>query len=408
MEEFDIGSIPHVLNIIDNVSLHLLCPNWTLESGIARLIDCLHPNKAELVEEETEREFQRLKGIYTFFQDYLLWVIVVLGVPGNAACLLTFVRMRKLGSCVVYVSVLAVVDSLALLDKLLIKLLRIQNTTFSTYACKTLFFTGNTLVIYANWIVVALAAERLYAVCRPLAVSVYWTKSHAAAGLGALLLLCLLVCTPVILLSTSSDDGFTCKSVTDRTDLLQAWHWTNVLLFGVLPCLLLLAFNSAIIIRLRKARAVHRQLRQVPQNRIRSRAEVQRQASVLLLVASFVLVILTIPHCVMLLMQHFWHSTDPVIIGRVRILKQVTFTLTDLNHAVNFYLYFISAALFRRRFLDMFHWTGRGVRSFADLSSRLHRVSESESPMCTFRLPPKGLGRDREVSEEVRLTSDTL
>ena len=297
---------------------------------------------------------ERLHEVSRQFKRCYLWVIVALGLPGNLASLFTFLHMRSLGSCVVYVAVLAVVDSLALVEKLLLSLLQEHEVPFSPTSCKALLFLANGLVIYANWIIVALAAERLFAVCRPLALTAYWTRSRAAAGLVALLLLSLVACAPVLVLSEPTHDARSCMNAVGRRSMARVWHWVNVTLYGFLPCLSLLAINVAIVSLLRRARRKHRQLchgaagsRSRSGARPRSYAgrgaragpgagsgrgpvkqrelgDSQRQASVMLLVASFVLIVLTTPRCALLLMQQLWRPRDLLLVARMRVFNQVS------------------------------------------------------------------------------------
>ena len=227
---------------------------------------------------------------------------------------------------------------------------------------KALLFLGNALVIYANWIVVALATERLFAVCRPLALSVYWTRSRAAGCLALLMAASLAVCVPVLVFSVPTNDTLSCVYAPRHRRAALSWHWANVTMYGFLPCLSLLAVNVAIISLLRRARRQQLQLCQGTSSSSSAAvhggrggggrggggggrgggsgrgggggggakskgvltAESQRQASLILLVASFVLIVLTIPRCSLLLMQQLWAPRDLVVIARVRILNQVS------------------------------------------------------------------------------------
>ena len=87
------------------------------------------------------------------FKRHYLWVILALGLPGNLASLLTFLHMRRLGSCVVYVAVLAVVDSLALLEKLALSLLQQHRRPFNHESCKVGGHKerDNCVVFFLSW-----------------------------------------------------------------------------------------------------------------------------------------------------------------------------------------------------------------------------------------------------------------
>ena len=299
-----------------------------------------------LLQGQLSEELQLLDAVSVQFKHYYLWVILALGLPGNVASLLTFLHMRSLGSCVVYVAVLAVVDSLALVGKLTLLLLQRQRYSFTPESCKALLFLVNAVVVYANWIVVALAAERLFAVCRPLALSVYWTRSRAGGVLAALMLTSLLVCVPVVVISVPTNDTMSCVLAPQHRRTAQAWHWVNATVYGFLPCLVLLTANVAIISMLRRARRKQLQLCPGrdqssarcggPQGARRLTVDTQRQASFILLVASFVLIVLTIPRCALLLLQQLWRPLDVVVIARVRLLNQVSQALTaGGSHAFN-------------------------------------------------------------------------
>ncbi|KAK7496305.1 hypothetical protein BaRGS_00012470, partial [Batillaria attramentaria] len=377
------------------------------QRGLSELVrdkpNCARPQGSTVfkgLDTEDKEEFYQLDSVALAFKRYYLWAIVALGLPGNVASLLTFLHMRSLGSCVVYVGVLAVVDSLALLEKLFLSLMQEHGEVFTPGACKALIFLANAIMMYANWIVVALATERLFAVCRPLAVSVYWTRGRALCGLGILLVVMLVVCVPAIVATVPTDGGFGCGMRPDLPDLVLAWHWANVSLYGFLPCVLLLVINISIITRLRQARNKQQQLchgHGPVSRRGKHQTESQRQANVILLVAAFVLIILTTPRCALVLMRHFWHPEDPVLKARLRVIRQVTFALSDLNHAINFFLYFVSAKHFRSRFLDLFRSTKSRLRRLSSRETVHHKISDSESCRYMMASRPDSIRSGRNV-----------
>jgi hypothetical protein len=62
----------------------------------------------------------------------------------------------------------------------------------------------------------------------------------------------------------------------------------------------------------------------------------------MLLVTSFVLIVLTTPVCVYLLVQQGWKEPrGTAVYERRKLLGSVLRALCDVNHAVNFYLYFV-------------------------------------------------------------------
>ncbi|KAK3105893.1 hypothetical protein FSP39_008047 [Pinctada imbricata] len=73
--------------------------------------------------------------------------------------------------------------------------------------------------------------------------------------------------------------------------------------------------------------------------------------NVMLVTVSVVFVLLTMPNCIFFIVKDDWnyrvslHET-----ARYYLVFQVVFLLSDLNHAINFYLYFLSGKKFRRHF----------------------------------------------------------
>ena len=89
---------------------------------------------------------------------------------------------------------------------------------------------------------------------------------------------------------------------------------------------------------------------------------------------------------------------------------QVTFALSDLNHAINFYLYFLSARHFRRRFFDLFRCTSRRLRRLSTRETlEQQRISSSGSfqlVQCALYRPDNLTGKgDR--WQAVRMRTDT-
>ncbi|KAL8579689.1 hypothetical protein ACOMHN_065288 [Nucella lapillus] len=263
MDSVDVETVRRYL--MEHTDLADRFPNWSSSVNLSQFVHSILDEDTSFLQEppseEELAELEHLEAVSRQLKRHYLWVILTLGLPGNLASLLTFLHMRSLGSCVVYVAVLAVVDSVALLQKLALSLMQEFRVSFTPHSCKALLFLANALVIYANWIVVALAAERLFAVYRPLALGVYWTRSRAAWAMAGLLGICLVVCVPVIIIAVPRDeDHLTCVFAQEFRETAEAWHWANVSLYGFLPCSLLLGMNLAIISLLRRAQRQQQEL----------------------------------------------------------------------------------------------------------------------------------------------------
>ncbi|PVD29881.1 hypothetical protein C0Q70_09138 [Pomacea canaliculata] len=268
-------------------------------------------------------EVRQLVALTQDIKRYYIWVILAFGFPGNLASLVVILRMRCFGSPALYVATLAVVDNLALIVKLL--MLHVQKVVFGTLGCKFLNFLGNHLVVYANWILIALAIERFVAVWEPLRISRTWTPHHAAVSLSALVI----------------------------------WQWVQTTAYSFVPCVLLITFNLLIALLIGRARRLQRSLTPPLRHHRRhsqrhSLASVQRQATIMLVVTSVALVLTTTPVCVYLLVQQWWRPLEGTAEADLKhFVKSLVYVVCDANHSVNFYLYFVSARSFRSHVYKM-------------------------------------------------------
>ena len=62
----------------------------------------------------------------------------------------------------IYVAVLAVSDNFCLVTKLLFTELTRADVNVGPFGCKFLYFIGNTMVIYANWLLVMMTVSAGY------------------------------------------------------------------------------------------------------------------------------------------------------------------------------------------------------------------------------------------------------
>ena len=79
------------------------------------------------------------------------------------------------------------------------------------------------------------------------------------------------------------------------------------------------------------------------------------QVNLMLLSATIVFVILTFPICIFMVADSRWSVTPGYTqTNAVKYLcQQLAFVLVDSTHAVNFYLYFLTARRFRHHFLRL-------------------------------------------------------
>lgn len=81
--------------------------------------------------------------------------------------------------------------------------------------CKVLFFMGNHLVVLANWILIAMAIERLLAVWKPLHVAHIWNSRRAVLSLVGIFFLTACLHIPILVAVTNNPAKSMCEVYLD-------------------------------------------------------------------------------------------------------------------------------------------------------------------------------------------------
>ncbi|KAL8573189.1 hypothetical protein ACOMHN_036174 [Nucella lapillus] len=295
-----------------------------------------------------------LYDVTTSINKYYLWVVFAVGFPGNLLSLLTIMRMPTVSSSKMHVAMLAIIDNCAIVSKVLYHQLTEHMVKLGDIGCKMLLFNGNFFSILASWILVAMTLERFIAVWFPLKVSRIYSKKKATIVLIVIFFLTFSLNT-VFFIIIVEDVNKSCRFQDKfQTFMQDYWYWADALAYAIVPCLLVITSNTLIIINVQMSSKTQRQLtNNFDQSSRRMRD--QQQITTMLIVISLVFLVLMLPNSVFYLVSEYWKKhTAPDSYQRLEyhFIKQLVHTLSDTNHAVNFYLYFLSMATFRRRFLD--------------------------------------------------------
>ncbi|XP_067650374.1 probable G-protein coupled receptor 139 [Haliotis asinina] len=304
-------------------------------------------------------DWETIDDIAFHIETYYLWVILALGFPGNCSTVVTIIKMSPARSLTVYIALLAIVDNLAILNKLLIFVLTDNGVPIGQFGCKFLAFCGNFLITFANWLLVAMSVERFVAVWYPFKIGQIWTfKKSLVVVIGITIpLLGLFLHLFWTVHYVNMETYILCVAHEDHLDFfVNAWFWINITVYALLPCLLLLVFNALIIAGIVKSSKVHIYLNRngSVKNGAVVTTERQRQITKMLVSSAIALVILTFPRCVMLLMSpHLNYPTKSMNGAVIYLVDTIAYVFCDSTHAINFYLYSFSARRFRRQFLDL-------------------------------------------------------
>ncbi|XP_060078108.1 thyrotropin-releasing hormone receptor-like [Ylistrum balloti] len=288
-----------------------------------------------------------------YINKYYLYVIVAIGLPGNLAAVVTICNMRPLTSSSMYMVVLAVVDSINLGLKILYLQLTLHDVQMGHNGCKVMFFFGTFFMHYANWILVAMTIERFLAIWLPLKVSELCTRTRAMFVMG-------LIAVPLLGLNLHFfwstlevwDDYYSwdCQFRSEfEYFMTKLWYWIDGAAYSLIPFIILVVFNILIIVGIKRG---HRGvISKIDKTRMTEKMKQQQQITIMLITVSLVFVILTMPNCVFFIFQNYWDYTATLHeYARYFLFYQLVFVLSDFNHAINFYLYFLSGKKFRARF----------------------------------------------------------
>ncbi|XP_041366884.1 galanin receptor type 1-like [Gigantopelta aegis] len=332
-------------------------PNGTIS---IQLFNCSAPQNEDYLDYSEIEEWQRLAMMaYNINMNYL-WFVFALGFPGNLATIVTTIKMAAVGPPSLYVLMLAIVDNLAITVKLLYHQLVLHGVVLGAEGCKTLTFLGSFLVAMANWILVFLAVERFLAVHFPLTRSASKRCRIRKATLSVSFVALVLFCIFLPLIWTHSyiyderNNRMYCGVVKTYEHFIRtAWYWIDSIVYAIIPCTLLFVFNILIIRDVRHSLLTHIIL---TNNNGCTRGQLfHLQVTAMLLTVSVVFVVLILPICIYFILDPYWVvQIYTVADGRKQLFRQCAFLLCDMSHAINFYLYFLSARNFRRRFLHMF------------------------------------------------------
>ncbi|KAK7508536.1 hypothetical protein BaRGS_00000102 [Batillaria attramentaria] len=279
-------------------------------------------------------------------RDVYIWILCLLGLPGSAAAVATILSMR-VTTATFYVALLAVVDGTALVLKLIFH----QLSTYDALpvrgaGCRILTMVVELCSCWANWVLVLICFERFVSVRFPIQKRFCFTKKRAYVTAAVVFLVMFVSFTPFLYA-----EGY-CNCIHDLYRDLEykdAWLAVQTALYFVLPFIAVAILATLIIVYLVR----HRRRRHAKPVCGDDGGSTERAMSVMMVSAAVAFLVLTLPTCVYYLipkrMKNQWRLAD----GVVYMLFQVTTALADANHAVNFYIYFLSAARFRNRFKEL-------------------------------------------------------
>ena len=327
------------------------------------------------------KDVDRLQYASQMIYGYVTPFIVVVGVIGNLISLKVFLSktLRK-QSASLYLITLSATDLTILLVYVLLEwtyrglpVITPYNVTLNplkvTGVCQTFLYLSYSCRFLSAWTIVVFTAERFLGVCKPILRRELCTKAYARKLVGGLVFVSLLLCLykPILSTVTQREDGERmCATRGEYLALSQALDTIFALSTTIVPFLLVAILNILIVRKLLIRKKNQRQNHVIPQENI-----IRIEMTFILLAVSTGFIAVTLPYFVIWCIMA--SDTGHAQIEYLRGMRYITKTIFYLNYCMNFFLYSLTGAYFRRELKHMFShtfrkdWTGqcsvKGIKS---------------------------------------------
>lgn len=337
---------------------------------------------------ETKHSFSsnlKSEPLYVLATDlirYCLPIIIFVGTFGNVLSFLIMVqREMRQTSTFFYLATLAVADTVVLylsaFKTWITVLTGFELLHQNPASCKILIFLTQFCVHFSAWLIVAVTVERFLAVWFPLRATTMCSLARAKFVTVVIAMVFFLINSHVFWtaeLRTFRNGQVKCMPYAYENVACKVFPWIYLVLYSFLPVLVLLLFNTLIIVSLIKNKPLFQAMTKTDQQ---MRYDHQKLA-ICLLVISFTWIITTMPRPIYPLFMKKPKTIEEQA-GTV-LVRTLCFILMYVNHAVNFFIYGLTGQRFRmelRRFL-----------------CRVHLRKQQPKPRLTFKSSGSGSGQE--------------
>ena len=310
---------------------------------------------------------------------YIPPFLLFIGFLGNALSFAVLMRrsMRRV-SAYNYLAALSVADSLVLFVGLLrLWVGQVQGSDLKDsgdLACKLINVVNYTVSDYSVWLLVAVTVERYIVTAHALQANRMCTPSRARRVMAGLLAVIFLVNAHLFYtLEVREGQAVRCGSKRNWELLVdRILPWLDAVLYSILPSLLMLALNVAIIRQVSRSVRNRNQLASNTRRCVTFASHSTNKSmtsskngsgggggdgscriTIMLLTISFVFIATTLPMTITIIVFAFAPPGDDQI-GVYRFARSVGELMMYFNHSINFYLYLLTGQKFRQQLVAMF------------------------------------------------------
>ena len=282
---------------------------------------------------------------------YGIPTVIILGIPTNLLAFGVFLQpSARISSPFIYLATLAAVDSIYLGSNFG---LYITSIAPALWDCKVLTYISIGSSASSNWVLMAMSVERMLVTRFPLQAKVWCTPRRARV-------VCVLGCVaaffwamPLLYFAGIDTNDHSCFLYVLGRKLDSIYFPVTQLITVAIPTIAMFVMNILIINMIEMRRKNPQSLQEVDVNpKSESR---QSNATTTLLLMSF-----TFIFCHLVLVGNFAvfsflnPMTSPTTFAAAFLCYQLANMLKKINHAANFWLYFVSGKRFRTDLVNIF------------------------------------------------------
>lgn len=327
-------------------------------------------------------------------------IVALVGTYGNIMVLVVLGRQTRSVSTYVYLVALAVGDEVVLILTVLRNWLHhvfgLDIQCLHVVVCRLSFFLVSSASHFSVWLIVAVTMERVLVVARPLQATAYVSVRRACIIVYCLTAFSLLISSHFLLTLSIKQTNLTdvdffqvyhyCEMNALYEPIMRIpWAWIDACLYGYVPFVCIIVANTVIIYCLNRATRRRRELTRaqeipmiprgdsasqkarltysnssaqcspLPPRPHRRPASQNRgvQRTIMLLVVSFVFLLTTMPILVVKTIFVYMQTTNKTwqsnaTHASMSFVDALANILMLVNHSINFFLYCIAGAKFRK------------------------------------------------------------
>ena len=296
--------------------------------------------------------------IYSGINQHKFYILMVLSLLGNGLSLLVLrKRMRQSSPCFYLVN-LGVWDTVVTIEKGAYLIgVRYFPEHFGDVGCRLGTFMIFFAIVYSRWIVVAMTIERWIAVAYPLKAASLCTVRRAKLTLLVLAVVVLLAYTQYLVIIEFTPKAPYCIYVSNYTSYVKlVWSWVHMSIYGYAPLMLICVFNALIVCKLVNTQRENSSLQTLSLDETRKRKLTASSVTVMLVVVSVSFLVLTLPYTIYYILTVVFteKASDAHSEAKDLLIAASLILIADLNHCLNFLLYFVSGKTFRHDLKKLF------------------------------------------------------